>query len=286
MDHVEDEESCEHTLLLVRGVNVYKMAARSTSGGWKCAEWLVADKIWTGRLRVISHKERCEIRLEDSSTGELFATCPVALGKREASVETVTDSSRYFVLKIDDGKGRHAFIGLGFNERNEAFDFNVALSDFEKHVGAEREKAQQSVGKPATEYKPPEEYRLKEGQTLRINMAKPVSSGLGVKKLSTTSAGEGAGSMASTGRMLASFAPPPGGHRLRAPLPPSEALPLPKLNEAHRSAHVNAASSAQPSGGSQPAAAFHDLSQLEGTFPSQSNGTSKSSTAAVGWAAF
>lgn len=50
------------------------------------------------------------------------------------------DSSRYFVLKIEDGTGKHAFIGLGFSERNEAFDFNVALSDHEKYVKRDIEK--------------------------------------------------------------------------------------------------------------------------------------------------
>jgi hypothetical protein len=37
---------------------------------------------------------------------------------------------RYFVLKIQNAQGKHAFIGIAFNERNDAFDFNVALSEF------------------------------------------------------------------------------------------------------------------------------------------------------------
>ena len=55
-------------------------------------------------------------------------------------METVLDSSRYFVLRIKDGRGKHGFVGLGFAERNKAFDFNVVLSDHEKHVRREQEK--------------------------------------------------------------------------------------------------------------------------------------------------
>ena len=136
----EEEEAFEHTLLVVREVSVYKIPPRTTSGGYKCGEWLQSDKIWSGRLRVVSCKDRCEIRLEDPNSGELFAACFVYPGQRENSVESVLDSSRYFVLKIEDGQGKHAFIGLGFTERNEAFDFNVALSDHDKYVRREHEK--------------------------------------------------------------------------------------------------------------------------------------------------
>ncbi|KAL6954626.1 hypothetical protein U1Q18_044047 [Sarracenia purpurea var. burkii] len=59
-----------------------------------------ADKIWTNRLRVVSCKDRCEIWLEDPNSGELFGVCFVHPGERESSVESVLDSSRYFVLKI------------------------------------------------------------------------------------------------------------------------------------------------------------------------------------------
>jgi len=137
---VEEEEAFEHTLLVVREVSVYKIPPRTTSGGYKCGEWLQSDKIWSGRIRVVSRRDRCEIRLEDPNSGDLFAACFVYPGQRESAVEPVLDSSRYFVLKIEDGRGKHAFIGLGFNERNEAFDFNVALSDHEKYVRREHEK--------------------------------------------------------------------------------------------------------------------------------------------------
>lgn len=83
--------------------------------------------------------------------------CPV----KEGAVERAVDSSRYFVLKIQNAQGkqyitlsslrlslaaymfhqcivatilsgRHAFIGVAFGEREEAFDFNVALQEYEK----------------------------------------------------------------------------------------------------------------------------------------------------------
>ncbi|MCO5552019.1 hypothetical protein L7F22_005527 [Adiantum nelumboides] len=155
----DDDESLEHTLLVVREVSVYKIPPRGTSGGYKCGEWLQSDKIWSGRLRVVSVKEVCEIRLEDANSGELFAACHVHPGKRDLAVEPATDSSRYFVLRIDDGHGKHAFIGLGFTERNEAFDFNVALSDHEKH--ASHKDKDESGEDPLHEPLPSLDLRLK-----------------------------------------------------------------------------------------------------------------------------
>ena len=61
-------------------------------------------------------------------SGDLFAMCPVAIGQRDIAVEPASDSSRNFVLRVvDPASKRHAFLGLGFTERHEAFDFNVAL---------------------------------------------------------------------------------------------------------------------------------------------------------------
>lgn len=77
-------------------------------------------------------------------------------------MESVLDSSRYFVLKIEDGTGKHAFIGLGFAERNEAFDFNVALSDHDKYVKREGEKdVGESTGDNHIDIHPAVNQRLK-----------------------------------------------------------------------------------------------------------------------------
>lgn len=60
--------------------------------------------------------------------GDLFAACPVDTFPGLA-VEPVSDSSRYFVLRLQDPSGKHAFVGLGFQDRGDAFDFNVALQE-------------------------------------------------------------------------------------------------------------------------------------------------------------
>lgn len=280
----EEEEAFEHTLLVVREVSVYKIPPRSTSGSYKCGEWLQSDKIWTGRLRVVSCKERCEIRLEDSNTGELFAACYVYPGHRESSVETVADSSRYFVLKIEDGRGKHAFIGLGFTERNEAFDFNVALSDHEKYIRREQEKEKGEENEDGKiEIHPAVNQRLKEGETIRINVKNKASAGTGM-----LSAAGLAGSVSSTGRQKASLAPPPGSGRIRSPLPPPpNDTVTAKIGSAMISSPIQNTGSMFSRGTSRHSAdPLSDLSQLEMSLPSSTSSGSAKTASASGWAAF
>ncbi|CAN8306352.1 unnamed protein product [Cochlearia groenlandica] len=269
----DEEETFEHTLLVVREVSVYKIPPRTTSGGYKCGEWLQSDKIWSGRLRVVSFKDRCEIRLEDPSSGDLFAACFVDPDRRENSVEPSLDSSRYFVLRIDDGRGKYAFIGLGFAERNEAFDFNVALSDHEKHVRREKDKettGETSESDDHIDIHPAVNHRLKEGETIRINVKpKPTTNGTGM--LSAALSGPG------KAKPLALAPPPSAATKTRSPLlpPPNDPViariasdgckkPMDRMNDP-----------------------LSDLSQLKKNLPSTTGtGTSKSTGAASGWAAF
>jgi adaptin ear-binding coat-associated protein 1/2 len=62
---------------------------------------------------------------------QTFAVCPVS---DEGAVDRTTDSGRYFILRIENAQGKRAFIGIAFNERNDAFDFNVALSEHKGNV--------------------------------------------------------------------------------------------------------------------------------------------------------
>ncbi|KAI3460967.1 hypothetical protein Pfo_017630 [Paulownia fortunei] len=285
MSYEEDEETFEHTLLVVREVSVFKIPPRPTSGGYKCGEWLQSDKIWSGRLRVVSCNTRCEIRLEDPNSGELFAACFVNPGQRETAVESVLDSSRYFVLKIEDGRGKHAFIGLGFNERNEAFDFNVALSDHEKYIKREVEKEVGSGGGSGEggedgqiDVHPAVNHRLKEGETIRINVKNKPSSGSGMLSAAGLSGGvSGTGKSKTLG-----LAPPPSGAmKIRSPLPPPPNDAAARMTSA---SHGTALKGAMENP-SRPNDFLSDLSQLKKNLPSAAGSESTKSSAA-GWAAF
>ncbi|EOX94411.1 hypothetical protein QUC31_004526 [Theobroma cacao] len=275
----DEEESFEHTLLVVREVSVYKIPPRSTSGGYKCGEWLQSDKIWTGRLRVVSCKDRCEIRLEDPNSAELFAACFVHPGQRESFVEPALDSSRYFVLKIEDGHGKHAFIGLGFNERNEAFDFNVALSDHEKYVRRENEKetGETSESDSHIDIHPAVNHRLKEGETIRINVKNKPSSGTGMLSAAGLSGGlSGSGKPKPLG-----LAPPPtGAGKIRSPLPPPPNDPATaRMTSTSQGVGLRA-----PKENARRTDPLTDFSQLERNLPATGSGSKK--TTASGWAAF
>ncbi|NWI81722.1 NECP2 protein, partial [Dryoscopus gambensis] len=99
--------------------------------------------------------------------GELFAQAPVEQFPGIA-VESVTDSSRYFVIRVEDGNGRRAFIGVGFVDRGDAFDFNVALQDHFKWVRQQSELARQAQD---LEQGPKLDLGFKEGQTIKLNIA-------------------------------------------------------------------------------------------------------------------
>jgi hypothetical protein len=95
----------------------------------------------------------------------VFAICQVT---DDGAVERTLDSGRYFVLRITNQQGRHAFIGIAFNERNDAFDFNVALSEFKNEIEREEKAAKLfSQGIPAAA---PVDMSLKSGEKIKIKL--------------------------------------------------------------------------------------------------------------------
>ncbi|EPZ34938.1 Adaptin ear-binding coat-associated protein 1 NECAP-1 domain-containing protein [Rozella allomycis CSF55] len=144
----------ETELLRVKHVQVFNIPPRnSASRGHKASDWNESHFLWQGSLIIKGHEIKlCLQYLND----EIFAQCPYEHG----SVEQVTDSSRYFVLKLVDlNTNKHAFVGLGFEDRNDAFDFNVILQDFSK-------KSKSSIVVPSTFSV--HDFSLKEGEMLNL----------------------------------------------------------------------------------------------------------------------
>ncbi|KAF4676593.1 hypothetical protein FOL46_000056 [Perkinsus olseni] len=126
-----DDNSIEYVLLNKPECYVYNVPPSTRGRGHKAGEW--TNCIWRGRLQVAAKGPVLVIKFVDASTGDLFAACPIAPDTPiDRVVERTVDSSRYFVLRLSDGSGHHAYLGVGFEDRNDAFDFNACLYDFDR----------------------------------------------------------------------------------------------------------------------------------------------------------
>ncbi|NXM85987.1 NECP2 protein, partial [Oenanthe oenanthe] len=213
----------ESVLCVKPAVLVYRLPPRASNRGYRAAEWQLDQPAWSGRLRITAKGSTAFIKLEDKTSGEegpaglrapcgrarphqapsrfpgeLFAQAPVEQFPGIA-VEGVTDSSRYFVIRIEDGNGRRAFIGVGFVDRGDAFDFNVALQDHFKWVRQQSELARQAQD---MEQGPKLDLGFKEGQTIKLNIANMKKKEGGTGSTRPRPAGPGG---------LSLLPPPPGG---------------------------------------------------------------------------
>lgn len=178
-------DAIERCILVKPEVFVYKIPPRASARGYRAADWNLSAPDWTGRMRVMTGGKIggkiCELRLEDRGSNELFAACPVE-NYPGLGMEAVTDSSRYFVICIlDKESGRKAYIGIGFADRADSFDLNVALQDHFKGIKKEIEFAKEAEVNDSNGLGAVAGAKLdlafKEGQTIRINIPKEGGSG-------------------------------------------------------------------------------------------------------------
>uniref|UniRef100_A0A146LY01 NECAP-like protein CG9132 n=1 Tax=Lygus hesperus TaxID=30085 RepID=A0A146LY01_LYGHE len=199
-------DSYESVLLVKNEVFVFKVPPMTTNRGHKAADWNLNDPQWTGRMRLVYKDTECVLKLEDKNSGELFAKCPIDKYPGVA-IEPVSDSSRYFVLRIqDDNAGRSAFIGVGFSDRSDSFDLNVALQDHFNWL-----KKSEEIEKEKDVPKPELDLRFKEGETIKINMKITKKDGSDGPS-SKPKAKVGGGGL---------LPPPPGGVKIAPPPAPS-----------------------------------------------------------------
>ncbi|KAG6917926.1 hypothetical protein DXG01_000363 [Tephrocybe rancida] len=224
---------------------VYKIPPLKANEGHRANEWGdLAQPLWKGRLRILEKGNGAALQFEDGQTGEIMSyviECKEAqlrIASRRVygtlacirldftdshcvvfaraeydpsrpSVEAVLDSSRYFVVRVEDA-GKKAYIGMGFVERSDSFDFNVALQDYSKRYKAslnpETDADETSPHLPAG---PKKDYSLKEGQTFSIAIP-------GRSKLPTTGTNLlGSSGGLSSGGGIPLLPPPPSASRKR-----------------------------------------------------------------------
>ncbi|KAH8099596.1 hypothetical protein BXZ70DRAFT_1008997 [Cristinia sonorae] len=164
------DDEIESILYIGREVSVFKIPPLKANAGHRAQEWGdLGQPLWKGRMRIIERSSGVAIQFEDATSGELFAKADYDPAK--PCVEAVLDSSRYFVVRVEDN-GKRAYIGMGFLERTDSFDFNVALQDYTKRWRALQnpQSAEENKPSPHVPAGPKKDYSLKDGQTFSINI--------------------------------------------------------------------------------------------------------------------
>lgn len=186
-------DAIQRILHICPKVHVFQIPPLTTTKGHTAAQWTQNPPIFTARLRVFEttyqassnlrsastkpqqEPIRVSILLEDPSSGELFAAAPYT---HPSTVEQCIDSSRFFAVRVVGEGGMKAMLGIGFEERSEAFDFGIALQDASKVLGfAKAQETGPGVrnmrnGRPMPEKKEEEkrDYSLKDGEMITVNI--------------------------------------------------------------------------------------------------------------------
>src|SRR5690348_17349248 len=108
--HSLGPDAIQRVLFIANSVHVYNIPPIVPGKGHVAASWTADSQrqIFTSRLRIIEtsvtlpsgeEKMKTDIVLEDAKTGQLFAAAPYT---SQAIVESVSDSSRFFALRVQD----------------------------------------------------------------------------------------------------------------------------------------------------------------------------------------
>lgn len=180
-------DAIQRVLFLASAVHVYNIPPLPSMRGHSAASWTAdpSRHIFTARLRVVetalssssspddtaasaASGLKVDVVLEDPSSAQLFAAAPYT---DRAVVEPVVDSSRFFAVTVRDQDGRKAVLGIGFEERSEAFDLAVALQEARRSLGLEA-KPHSARDQAANAKENVKDYSLKDGETITVNIGK------------------------------------------------------------------------------------------------------------------
>ncbi|URE13856.1 adaptin ear-binding coat-associated protein [Musa troglodytarum] len=177
---------------------------RKSAASYRADEWNVNKWAWEGVLKVVSKGKECIIRLEDKTSGELYARAFLREGEPHP-VEPVIDSSR---------------------ERTQAYDFQAALHDHMKYLDKKKvaEEMEQHYQTTSTV-----DYSLKEGETLVLQLKNK-----GGQKVKSACLEQGLNNLSLDGKTKTKE-----GSICLKPPPPPPAAPLSPVKPAERSSFTS-----------------------------------------------
>ncbi|KAI9915457.1 hypothetical protein PsorP6_008246 [Peronosclerospora sorghi] len=183
MTGLSDTVVLERTLFSETGVWFYQIpAGQVTNLAPRADSWDPEHPFLTGSLRVLQIGDACYVQLfepvmVESEAATLFAQCPLQITRDlalDVYVHDCADSSRYFMLRVEDEKsGRRAFVGIGFPDRTAAFNFKATLQDYAKYTLRQLEVQEGASPVPeraTTGEVSKSNLSLPEGATIRINL--------------------------------------------------------------------------------------------------------------------
>ena len=102
------DSQIESILFIAPRVTIYGIPPlKSLSRGYRASEWDTTNVLWEGRLKVVEIEDltvsngpvKCELRLEDTSSSELFASAPYSSDGK--GVDTVSELGGFYYCSID-----------------------------------------------------------------------------------------------------------------------------------------------------------------------------------------
>lgn len=165
-------ESSEGTLIKLLELPLVRVFSIPTfTGPIKASDW--TDNIWNGRLQVLSKpgtnsdsEKNLIILLLDTEGKEFARGSYPGSNSGKPSIEPTMDSSRFFSMKlVDPSSGSAAIVGIGFDDRGDAFDFLTCLQDWKSKSFSETSNISK---KDSSSSSIPLDFSLSEGQSITL----------------------------------------------------------------------------------------------------------------------
>lgn len=204
------ESAIQRVLFLGPAVHVYTIPPLTSTRGFSATSWTAppnptARQIFTARLRILETSLdspasiKADILLEDPNSGDLFAAAPYT---SPAVVQQANDSSRFFAIRVQGEGGMKATLGMGFEERGAALDFNIALGECRKVLGFDQAGGKAGPKGMEADSVNKTDFSLKDGEKITVQVG-----GKGRRGIANAGASEAS---QNDNAALFSIAPPPG----------------------------------------------------------------------------